>query len=74
MPKPHAAASDYQPGAEQAAAMQWLREHSQEYIGLWIALRGPELLGTAHSRKELLEQLGTLLDNNLLITRIPDEL
>jgi hypothetical protein len=58
--------------SNQAAAMYWLRDQSQEYGGSWVALRGGELLGTASSRKTLVNQLGHQLDEDVLITRIPD--
>ena len=71
--KPLAISLRNQTSPEQAASMHWLNAHSQDYIGLWIALRGGELLGTAPTRKALMDHLRTSADDEVLITRIPDE-
>ncbi len=51
--------------------MQWLRDHSHEYSGLWVALYNGELLGTAKKRAELVESLNIDLTSLDMLTRIP---
>jgi hypothetical protein len=48
--------------------MMWLRENGRNYWGLWVALDGGILLGTAETRKQLVEKVGERPD--ILITRI----
>jgi hypothetical protein len=60
------------PRNDLALSMEWLREHSREYAGNWIALKNGKLLGTASSRKALVAQLGGNVNTStILITRIP---
>jgi hypothetical protein len=50
--------------------MQWLKEHSAEYRDLWAAVKAGQLLGTAKTRKELVESLGDSVDAETLITHL----
>jgi len=53
-------------------SMRWLSAHSHEYVGQWLALEDGVLLGTAKSRKALVEQLGSHAEaDNVLLTRVP---
>jgi uncharacterized protein YoaH (UPF0181 family) len=42
---------------DRTADFQWLKEHSKEYVGQWIALFGGDLLAHDPSLKEVLRQL-----------------
>ncbi|GEM_PF-1546010 len=47
-----------------AAAMEWIREHSMEHTGEWLALDGDVLIATGKSFKEVTEAakaMGALL-------------
>ena len=48
--------------------MMWLQQNGRNYWGLWVALDGDTLLGTAQTRKQLVEKVGERTD--ILITRI----
>jgi len=48
--------------------MRWLSAHSHEYVGQWIAVRDGELLDTTASLKALIAQLGTLADDETVMT------
>ena len=39
---------------------QWIRDHAQDYRGLWVALDKGELLGAATSLRELLDRVKPL--------------
>jgi hypothetical protein len=36
--------------------LQWLEEHSEEYVGLWVALEGEQLLATGSDGREVYEE------------------
>jgi hypothetical protein len=60
------------PRHDLAASMVWLKNHSADYVGSWVALENGNLLGTASSRQLLIERLGSTLDTaHVLITWIP---
>ncbi|WP_289500391.1 hypothetical protein [Gloeocapsopsis sp. IPPAS B-1203] len=40
------------------ANQNWIKENRNEYKGQWVALRNGQLLSSASSAKELIEQLG----------------
>ena len=42
-----------------AAEIGWLRDHAAAYAGRWVALRGPQLLGSATTLQALLGILRT---------------
>lgn len=46
----------------------WLKEHSAEYVGQWVALRDDELVAVAGSFRELHAQIGSL--SGLLVTLV----
>lgn len=46
----------------------WLKEHSDEYAGRWVALRDDELVAVAGSFNELNAQLDSLSD--VLVTLV----
>lgn len=53
------------------AEFAWLKEHAQEYPGHWVALDGVNLLGSALRLKDLLQQLGSLVqERNPLFHRV----
>ncbi len=47
---------------------EWLRSHSTEYRGRWVALRNGELLAAGSAARELKAQLDTL--EGVLLTRV----
>jgi hypothetical protein len=49
------------------ANREWLKTHSEEYRGQWVAVRNGELLGAASSLKELTERIDR---TNTLFTRV----
>jgi hypothetical protein len=52
--------------------MQWLQNHAVEYSGSWVAVEEGQMVGTAASRRELVDKLGERADAaNLLLVRIP---
>lgn len=51
-------------------AMQWLKEHWDDYPGEWVAVRDGELLGHADTLDELERQIGDIRASGALITRI----
>jgi hypothetical protein len=46
----------------------WLKEHSAEYVGRWVALRDDELVAVADSFPELRSQLPSL--SGVLVTLV----
>jgi hypothetical protein len=48
----------------------WLKAHSEEYRGRWIALRGGELLASAETFHALTLQIGNPKNTGILVTRI----
>ena len=40
------------------AAQRWLKEHTSQYTGQWVAVRGGTLLGSAPTLQELHERIG----------------
>ncbi len=55
-----------------SASMAWLRNHSEEYRGTWVAIQAGELIDFALSRKELISKIGDIAgDSGILIARIP---
>lgn len=46
----------------------WLKEHSEEYVGRWVALRDDELVAVADSFPELRSQLPSL--SGVLVTLV----
>lgn len=46
----------------------WLKEHSEEYAGRWVALRDDELVAVADSFAELRSQLPSL--SGVLVTLV----
>jgi len=51
-------------------SMRWLQENSKDYLHQWVALRDAELLGSASTRKELVDQLGDRFTPDVLITLV----
>jgi hypothetical protein len=49
-----------------AANQEWLRAHGAEHSGKWVAVKNGELLGSADSLKQLVEQVGDT--NGVLLT------
>ena len=35
--------------------LEWLRQHEDEYRGVWVALDGPDLIASGRSLREVLE-------------------
>ena len=58
------------PDPEGAKDMRWLKEHHDEYRGQWVALLHGELLATASSLKELIQQIGDPRGTNILVTQV----
>lgn len=53
------------------AEFAWLKAHALEYPGQWVALDGVNLLGSALRLKDLLQQLGSLVqERNPLFHRV----
>jgi hypothetical protein len=52
------------------ANRDWLVTHANEYRGRWIALRGGELLASALSLKEIIDQVGDLKNREILVTQV----
>jgi len=46
----------------------WLREHGEEYVGRWVALRDDELVAVGNSFNEMYAQLDSLSD--VLVTLV----
>lgn len=46
----------------------WLRDHAEEYVGRWVALRGGELLCVADSLADLRDRIGSL--DGLFVARV----
>jgi hypothetical protein len=46
----------------------WLKEHGEEYVGRWVALRDDELVAVANSFNELRSQLPSL--SGVLVTLV----
>jgi hypothetical protein len=55
------------PDPARIANREWLKAHSGEYRGQWVAVRNGELLGVATSLRELVRQVGSTEDT--LLTR-----
>lgn len=53
------------------AEFSWLKQHAQEYPGRWVALDGAKLLGSAPRLSDLLQQLGSAVqERNPLFHRV----
>ncbi len=52
------------------ANQNWIKTQSQNFQGMWVALKDGELLATASTIKELINQIGNPKDTGILITRI----
>lgn len=50
--------------------MIWLKAHWDEYKGQWVALRGGQLLATADSFDEIIEQVGEVRNTGILVTQL----
>jgi hypothetical protein len=48
------------PDGSVAANQQWLRAHTGEYSGKWVAVKNGQLLGAADSLQQLVEQVGNV--------------
>lgn len=55
---------------QSVANAEWLRNNSMNYQGQWIALKKGEFLGTAASRKQLVEQLVGIDLSDVFIVRM----
>jgi hypothetical protein len=47
-----ASKQEYLPGVKE---QEWLRDHWREYVGLWVAVEGNQLVGKADNAREALE-------------------
>lgn len=53
------------------AEFAWLKANAQEYPGQWVALDGASLLGSAPRLRDLLQQLGPVVqERNPLFHRV----
>lgn len=52
--------------------MEWLKNNAQDYRGNWIAVQSGKLIGMAKSHQALLEKLGDVPQNDVLITEISE--
>ena len=59
-----------EPGRPMPGVREWLDQHSDEFVGEWIALRDGELLGHAVRLADLVQQIGDLRQSGAFITRI----
>jgi hypothetical protein len=48
----------------------WLKQHHDDYGGLWVALRDGELLAEGMSFKEVKQQVGALKNSRILVTKV----
>jgi hypothetical protein len=48
----------------------WLKQHHDDYGGLWVALRDGELLAEGMSFKEVKQQVGVLKNSRILVTKV----
>lgn len=53
-----------------SASRRWLRAHTDEYRGQWVAVRQGELVGVAPSLEEMRTIVDLEEDTNLLVTRV----
>lgn len=49
---------------------EWLDQHSDEYVGEWVALRDGKLVGHAVRLADVVQQIGDLRQAGAFITRI----
>jgi len=56
------------PHPKLADTARWMNAHASEYFGMWVALDGDKLLGTAKSYDELLDKFRQIDD--VVITQI----
>jgi hypothetical protein len=52
------------------ADMRWLKEHSEEYRGKWIAIKGGKLLAAESSFTELRAIIGNPKNTGILVTQV----
>ncbi len=64
---PKVVSRDMPPDPARKANREWLKAHSGEYSGQWVAVRNGDLLGATKSLKELTEQVGDT--EGVLLTR-----
>lgn len=62
--------TDLPPDVNAAANMEWLRKHSDEYRGQYVAVKGGELLATASSYQDLFKKVGPVKGKGILITQV----
>lgn len=55
--RPPATSSASERDVDRSREYDWLREHGNEYVGLWVALSGDALVTSANSLRELRQRL-----------------
>jgi hypothetical protein len=58
------------PKSSVKANRNWIKTQAQNHQGMWVALKDGELLATAKTIKELINQIGNPKDTGILITQI----
>jgi hypothetical protein len=51
------------------ANMNWLKEHRNEYKGLWVAIENGEMVASASNPQALIKIVGNVKNTDILITR-----
>src|ERR1043165_6789755 len=54
---------------KRGANLEWLRAHSKEHKGKWVALKDGNLIETADSQKELIAKIGSTKGTGILVTQ-----
>ncbi len=57
-------------GPELSASLNWFKQHASEYRGQWVVVDAGQLIGAASSRQELIEQVGSMLGPDAIVTHI----
>ena len=62
--------SDLPPDPDAQADMTWLKINADVYRGQWVALQSGELLASARTHPELMEQIDHPEEKTILITPV----
>ncbi len=49
---------------------QWLKEHRDEYQGMWVALRDGNMLAFGRTMQDVKNQVGSLKNSRILVTKV----
>jgi|KBSSwiStaDraftv2_1062776.scaffolds.fasta_scaffold1592653_2 hypothetical protein len=60
-------------GAERAAEQEWLKRHSVEYAGSWVALEGERMVSCGASARQVLESAKSHGIEQPLVVHVPSE-